>query len=197
MKLKLFAFYSAFFLATTILLVSCSKEGPAGATGPAGPAGPAGPPGTAGVPGTTGAPGAAGTANVIYSAWLNVTFTGSDSTDWEAEIPAPKLVDSILNRGEIKVYCNLGSDSTNAQFVVPLPMFDILLFGGLVTMNPYFSNQSILLLSNFNLSSQKIRNYNTLQYRYILIPGGRAARVAAGIDWNKYEEVKKYLRLPD
>jgi hypothetical protein len=197
MRHKLSAFYCTLFLAIAISFASCSKEGPAGATGPAGPAGPAGPPGAAGVPGTPGAPGAPGTANVIYSDWLNVTFTGSDSTGWEATIPAPKLVDSILNRGEIKVYWNAGSDSTNSQFILPLPVFDLFLFGDLVTMNPYFSNQSIGLISNYNLSSRKVRNYNTLQYRYILIPGGKAAREASGVDWRDYNQVKKYLRLKD
>ena len=33
------------------------------------------------------------------------------------------------------------------------------------------------------------------QYRYILIPGGKAARSA--IDWNNYAAVKKYLNLKD
>lgn len=200
MKHKLAPFYCTVIFAIAILFTSCTKEGPAGATGPAGPAGPtgaAGAPGVPGAPGTPGAPGAPGTANVVYSAWLNVTFKGADSTGWEAEVPAPQLVDSILNRGEIKVYCNLGSDSTNAKFVVPLPMFDLFLFGRLVTMNPYFSNQAITLISNVNLSSQKIRNFNYLQYRYILIPGGKAARLASGINWDKYDEVKKYLRLND
>ncbi|GEO10875.1 collagen-like triple helix repeat-containing protein [Segetibacter aerophilus] len=194
MKQKLLTIHCSLFLAIAILFASCSKEGPAGATGPAGPAGPTGAPGAPGVPG---APGAPGTANVVYSAWLNVTFTGTDSTGYDATIPAPLLVDSILNRGEIRVYLNLGSDSTNAQFVVPLPMVDFFLFNGLVTMSPYYSNKAIELASNANLSSRKIRNFNYLQYRYILIPGGKAARMESKINWDNYDEVKKYLRIPD
>lgn len=197
MKQKLLTIQCSLFLAIAMLFASCAKEGPAGATGPAGPAGPTGAAGAPGLPGAPGSPGAPGTANVIYSAWLNVTFAGSDSTGYEATIPAPQLVDSILNKGEIKVYFNLGSDSTRAQFILPLPVFDLFLFGNLVSMNPYFSNQEITLVSNANLSSRKIRNFNYLQYRYILIPGGKAARLQSGIDWNNYDEVKKYLRLPD
>jgi hypothetical protein len=197
MKQKLFSFNCTLFLAVALLFASCAKEGPAGATGATGPAGPAGPTGPGGAPGTPGAPGAPGTANVYYSAWADVNFEGSDSTGYSAEIAAPKLVDSILNRGEIKVYWNAASDSTNSQFVIPLPVFDLFLFGDLVTMNPYFSNQTITLAANYNLSSYTLRNYHYGQFRYILIPGGRAARIASGIDWNDYAQVKKYLRLKD
>ncbi|MCW3081603.1 hypothetical protein [Segetibacter sp.] len=194
MKQKILTIQCSLFLAIALLFASCAKEGPAGAAGPAGPAGPTG---AAGAPGVPGSPGSPGTANVIYSAWLNVTFAGTDSLGYEATIPAPQLVDSILNRGEMRVYCNLGSDSTRSQYVVPLPLFDLFLFGGLVTTNPYFTNQEISLISNANLSSRRIRNFNYLQYRYILIPGGKAARLASGINWDNYDEVKKYLRLPD
>jgi hypothetical protein len=195
MKHKLVPFYCTVFLAIAVLFASCAKEGPAGATGPAGPAGPTGAAGAAGVPGTNGAPGAPGTANVFYSTWLNVTFEGSDTTGFFGEITAPRLVDSIINRGEIKVYVNLGSDSTNAQVVVPLPLTEILLTGA--TIVPYFQVENITLVSDGNVSSRKIRNFNYLQYRYILIPGGRAARLASGINWENYAEVKKYLRLQD
>jgi len=196
MKLKLFAFYSAFFLATAILLVSCSKDGPAGATGPAGPAGPAGPPGAAGVPGTAGAPGAPGTANVIYSAWLDVNYTpNTDSSLWVAQVPAPLMVDSILNKGEVKVYLNAGKDSTTKNFIVPLPIYDPFAIGAII--NVYFSTQRITLAASDDMGTFTQAGAKYYQYRYILIPGGKAARVAAGINWNKYEEVKKYLRLPD
>ncbi|MDQ6814441.1 MAG: collagen-like protein [Bacteroidota bacterium] len=196
MKQKLFSINCTLILAISILFASCAKDGPAGATGPAGPAGPAGPTGAAGVPGTPGAPGATGTANVIYSAWLNVTFTGADTTGWFAQIPAPQLVDSIINKGDIKVYVNLGSDSANNQLVAPLPITDFLVTGA--TVNPYFQIQKINLVSDGNMSSRTIRTYHYLQYRYILVPGGKAGgRYANGIDWNDYAQVKKYLRLND
>lgn len=198
MKQRFFIFPFTLLLAITLLVTSCAKEGPAGATGPAGPAGPAGAAGAPGAPGaagTPGAPGAPGTANVIYSSWLNVTYTGTDTTGWFANIPAPQLVDSILNRGEIKVYFNAGSDSTNSQFILPLPIRDILLTGAIV--NPYYSNMRINLVSTAQLSSFRLRNYNYFQYRYIIIPGGKAARLATNINWDNYNEVKKYLRLAD
>src|SRR6185436_3214141 len=136
MQNKLLKITGVLIVAVSFFIISCSKEGPAGpagATGPAGAAGPAGPTGATGV------------ANVKYSNWINVTFDplDADSTAWGAEISAPLLVDSILDKGEIKVYWNLGSDSTHDQFVVDLPVFDILAFNVNVTVNPYFSYQSI------------------------------------------------------
>lgn len=182
------------FLALPLFFASCTKEGPAG---PAGPQGPAGPTGTAGAAGAQGAQGEPGTANVIYSAWLDVTFEGTDTTGWFADIPAPQLSDSILNTGTMKVYANFGSDSANSQFIVTLPVTTELFTG--VTMQPYFSNQLISLVSTANLSTVTDNGYKYFQYRYVLIPGGTAAaRNAKGtVNWNNYAEVKKYLGLKD
>jgi len=198
MKLKLFTLPCIFLLAITLMLASCAKEGPAGAQGPAGPAGPQGPAGPAGSNGAPGAPGAPGSANVIYSAWLNVTFrpASADSSVWVAEIAAPRLVDSILNKGVMKVYVNAGSDSAASQFIVTLPTYDPFVLGAIVT--PYFSPQKITLVATDDMSSFKIRNYNYLQYRYVLVPGGTSTgRLANPIDWNDYKQVKEYLGLRD
>src|ERR1017187_515047 len=98
MKQKSLPISAILFLIITVIIFSCSK-------GPAGPTGPAGATGASGATGTT------GTANVIYSAWLNVTFQqDANDTNLYAQITAPKLTDSILNLGDIKVYFNSGSD---------------------------------------------------------------------------------------
>ena len=121
-------------LAVVLIIASCSKEGPAGAagaTGPAGPQGPAGANGTVG-DGTNRPTGPTGTANVIYSDWLNVGYGGpvnpinNGDTPYIAGIAAPKLVDSILSRGEIKVYMNWGT--RGSADVVPLPLYDPIYF---------------------------------------------------------------------
>ena len=132
MKQKILTIPCILLLAITVIIASCSK-GPAGATGAAGAQGPAG------STGNTGATGATGTANVIYSPWMDVTFQGSDTTGWQGQITAPKLVDSILNKGAIKVYFNAGSDSTNSQIVLALPVNDPFLFNVLVRINPYYT----------------------------------------------------------
>lgn len=190
MKRNLFRTSYCLLLAIPLFFASCAKTGPAG---PAGPVGPAGPTGAAGPAGAPGAPGSPGTANVIYSSWLDVTFQGTDSTGWGAEIPAPQLVDSILNQGDVKVYLNLGSIDTST--VVPLPFTT---FSGIL-INPFFSRGLISLVSNANAGTVTENGVKYLQYRYVLIPGGTAAgrMPNGGIDWNNYAEVKKYLGLKD
>lgn len=200
MKFNLFRTSYCLLLALPLLIVSCTKEGPTGPAGPAGAQGPAGPAGAAGAPGAPGTKGDPGTANVIYSDWLDVTFEGSDTTGWFADIPAPQLVDSILNRGEIKVYANFGSDSANNQAVVALPItYELLVTGGAI-VHPYFQNQLITILSTVNLSTVTDNGNKYFQFRYILIPGGTAAgRKPNGtvVNWNNYAEVKQYLGLKD
>jgi hypothetical protein len=196
MKQKILSMPFILLLAITVIIVSCKK----GDTGPAGAAGAQGP---AGSTGNTGATGATGTANVIYSPWLNVTFTGTDTTGWQAQIAAPKLVDSILNKGEIKVYFNAGSDSANSQFVLALPVFEPFLFNIPVKINSYFTPQLIVLFSDNDVSSFTDNGNHYFQYRYILIPGGTTALPVSvngtkkSINWNNYNEVKAYLGLKD
>src|SRR5215203_3501906 len=177
-------------IALTILLYACSKEGDQGPAGPAGPAGATGAAGTKGDPGT---------ANVIYSAWLDVTYlpdtihTGAliDTLGYYADIPASTLTNAILTSGEMKVYLNLGTAAT--PFVVPLPYVD--LYQG-ITITPTFFLQTIELYSNIPASTITTAP-KRLQYRYILIPGGVAGRTANKINWNNYAEVKAYLGLKD
>ncbi len=178
-------------VAVAMLFNACSKEGPAGpagakgdqgAPGPGGPAGPAGP---------------AGTANVIYSAWLKVTFqedrnqAGDTLYGYYADVPAPKLTKDILNMGEVKVYFNYGTAAT--PIIEALPITD--LFGGLLISATYLEGK-ISLYSNANASSATVSGQERFQYRYILIPGGTTARKAS-VDWNDYKAVQQYLGLKD
>lgn len=212
MRLKFLTIPSIFFLAITVIIAGCSKDGDAGPAGPAGPPGPAGPAGGAGLPGTPGAPGAPGTANVIYSAWLDVEFEADtfraagnvlDTAGFFAEIVAAKLVDSILQKGEIRVYLNANTPAT--PFVVPLPFTDLYTSLGVLTINPFFSLNSIFMYSDADASTFTIpagpnAGQKAWQYRYILIPGGTAGRSASGgkkVDWNNYKEVQQYLGLKD
>ena len=161
---------------------SCKK----GDTGPAGPAGPAGPTGAAGAAGPKGD---TGTANVIYSAWLDAAFTRPDTNSaYTATITAPKLDANMLAKGEIKVYANL--NYVASPVVYPLPYFD----GGSI-LNVAFQVGTITLIATDDFSTGTNATGKYFQYRYILIPGGKAARSA--IDWNNYAEVKKYLNLKD
>jgi hypothetical protein len=176
-------------------MVSCSKDGPAGATGPAGPAGPGGPAGPAGPAGQT------GTANVIYSDWLDVTFdtvwnqTRDTVLAYTATIPAPKLDSAILTTGEVKVYMNV--NSANDPVVYPLPIFDLYELAGVLNVNLYFYIGGIDLYATHDPSTFTDNNIKYYQFRYILIPGGTHAKTMKPINWNNYKEVQAYLGLKD
>ena len=174
---------------------SCKK----GDTGPAGPAGPAGPTGAAGAAGPKGD---TGTANVIYSAWLDAkylpdTFTNTtthllDTAGFYMDAKnITKLTATILNTGEIKVYVNASTAAT--PVVWPVPYWDPYTQWSIV---PQFALQEIFLYADVDFSTGlNNAGVKIFQWRYILIPGGKAARSA--IDWNNYAEVKKYLNLKD
>ncbi len=196
MKKLTFKITAMAFVAVSVLFSSCSKEGPAGPAGPAGAAGPGG------AQGPAGAKGDAGTANVIYSAWLDVAYeadtlhedngTKIDTIGFIATIDAPQLDNAILTSGEIKAYVNLNSAAE--PVIAPIPYFSI--FDG-VSIEPVYYLNSIELYSNLDASTVTAQGVKFRQYRYILIPGGVAARKASSIDWNDYNQVKKYLNLKD
>lgn len=199
MKQRILALPLSVLAAAILLIAGCSK-GPKGDTGPAGPQGPQG---------STGSTGPAGSANVIYSAWLNVTFQTFTDTNVIAAIPAPELSDSILNSGLIKLYYNAGSDAPGGQTVLPLPINEPFLFtdtsNNPVTLiaNPYFSLDTIYVIANYDLSSYQQGGYNFSQFRYIIVPGGVAGlptKIGAAkkpLDWNNYNAIKQYFGIKD
>jgi hypothetical protein len=182
-----------FLVAIAISFSSCSKEGPVGPQGEQGPQGAQGAQGSQGDPGT---------ANVIYSNWLNVSFDADtvhngaviDTIGFYSTIEAAGLDNSILTSGEIKVFLNLGT--ADDAYVVPLPYFSP--YNG-ITIEPSFYVGNIDIYSNIDAGTAQDQSGNIFQqYRYILIPGGTAARKSGSqVDWNDYASVKKYLNLKD
>ena len=203
-KTNVLGIVSGLMLVLAVGFTSCTKEGAAGPKGDTGATGAQGNPGAQGPQGTSGT-----SANVYYSAWTNVTFKPDsmwntsrnkyDTIGYKASIAAPKLVDSILQKGEIKVYATVPDlvHTTNGTAVtVPLPFFDYnyMLIGQGVSITPGFKLNQISLYADFNATTWT--NPVVFQYRYILIPGLTTGRVQ-GVNWDNYEEVKKYLGLKD
>lgn len=187
MKSNLLAIPGSLLIAIALFFASCTKEGPAGPAGPAGPQGPAGP------TGAIGATGPAGTANVFYSNWLDVPFTpNEDSSTWTGQITATRLDSSIIQRGDIKVYVNIGTVASPT--IAPLPL-DALAFGLILT--PLYQVGRIVLLASDDASTEGVTTQKTFQYRYILIPGGTSTGRMATVNWNDYNAVKAYLGLKD
>lgn len=182
-------------LSLALFIVSCQK-------GDAGPAGPAGTQGPQGATGSTGPKGDTGTANVIYSAWLDVVYiadtfrsTGNvlDTAGYYTNITAAKLTNAILTSGEIKVYWNAGTPT--APVVLPLPYSDLVY--DFISIQPafYLNRINLYATDNYGTFTQNNLKYN--QYRYILIPGAVPGFAAQPVDWNDYNKVKAYLGLKD
>lgn len=191
MKPRLYS-YLAIVLASAVLVYSCKK----GDTGPAGPAGPAGAAGAAGAPGPKGD---TGTANVIYSAWTDVSYTPiitdtgtpakPDTLYYLGYILAPKLTSDVISKGEISTYFN--ANTAASPDVFPLPYTDIL-FRGLTIQVDYLVD-TIYLSANFNASTSTQSGVKFGQYRYIIIPGS----VPASANKKDYNSIKNYFKLPD
>jgi hypothetical protein len=142
-----------------------------------------GPAGEQGEQGEKGDKGDVGTANIIYSAWQNITFDANGF----ATIAAPKITADILNKGEVKVYVNVNTAADPAIAVLPLTL-PINATTTFVFESPLISVGSIELSCSHVLSN--------LPVRYVIIPGGVSAR-AVSVNWADYNEVKKYLGIND
>jgi hypothetical protein len=195
------------------VLISCAKDGatgPAGANGATGPAGPAGPIG----PG-----GATGSANVIYSNWITSPYSSRDTTvDGTClrirHLDAPSLSAAILDKGTMITYMRVGSIGPYA-----LP-YTSDAGGATNTVNCIYNQQKIFVYRHtfntcrFNSGIAPafpgqpvlVNLPQSLEYRYILIPGavsgGRfISGPAAGYTSDQlkampYEQIRNLMKIP-
>ncbi|MFY7879795.1 MAG: hypothetical protein ACOVP6_06970 [Lacibacter sp.] len=205
-------------------------QGPAGATGPQGPAGPqgiqgpagpTGPIGPQGPAGATGPQGPAGTAaQVIYSAWVTSPFNSRDTTiDGTCvrirHLNAPSLSANILNQGVQITYMRVGSIG---PYMLP---YTSDAGGATNTVNCIYNLQKIFVyrhtLNTCRFTSAVPEAYpgqpvlinlpQSLEYRYILIPGlvsgGRlASGPASGYSESQlrkmtYQQLTSLLGIPE
>lgn len=123
--------------------------------------------------------GPAGTANVQYSAWTSVAFSGS-GTSYVGNLTAPAITQEVLDKADIRVYWKVGSQ------VLALPYAQNIA-GTTYSVHQRFYLGRIELLASYSLSSQEMR--------YVIIPGGAPVRL--GLDLDDYDAVKKAFNLPD
>ncbi len=223
MKKTFLSFTAAIIIA--FLFISCKGDtGPAGATGPAGPAGAtgaAGPAGSNGTNGANGANGAPGTdAQVVYSAWVTSPFNSRDTTiDGTCvrvrHINAPSLTTAILTSGTMITYMRVGS-------IGPYQLPYVSDAGGATNqVNCIYNLQKIFVYrhtyNTCRFTSAIAEAYpgqpvminlpQSLEYRYILIPGlisgGRfvsgpfAGYSESQLRAMSYEQVKDLLQIPE
>jgi hypothetical protein len=180
---------SVLVLFVALFFTACKK-------GDNGPQGETGATGATGANGAAGATGKTGTGNIVYSAWMDVEFGAIDTVTYGALIDAPKIADSIIQKGEVKVYWNVNSAASPT--IVTLPYYDAGLLLGIpdLALAQYVKVGKIYLYSNYDLSSFTANTGDKVgQYRYLIIPGAIAARSA--VNWNDYKQVQQYLGLKD
>lgn len=151
-----------------------------------------------GAPGLTGPAGPAGTANVIYSEWASAPAATSTTIDGTlgntTSIAVPQLTQEILNQGTVMVY---GKFSTT---IFPLPYVSTA-GGSANTLTFYPELNSIKLFRFKHDGSGGVSIPTSLQFRYIIIPGGTPVPTGkqAKLFFNKmtYSEMCHYLQIPE
>lgn len=181
-----------YLLFTAVLLFSgCADDGDVG------------PKGDKGDQGDTGEQGETGTANVIYSEWfaLNTAtnkfakFVNVSSNKLVYEFDAPDITQEVVERGLVVAFFRLDG------YTYTLPFLYI--------YNIHFELHAIavskLQISFYEEGFQA--NDNSTQivedeplFRYIIIPGENpisTSRASSPVDYNDYEAVKAYYKIPD
>jgi Collagen triple helix repeat (20 copies) len=221
-------FFAVALLSASLLagMISCTgpigPEGPAGATGPNGATGSQGPVGATGPQGpigATGPQGPAGPSDVSYSPWFTQQAAGiSEDTTIDGtcvrlrKITRPDLTADVINKSMIVVYMRVGS---LGPYALPY-MSD----AGGATNQVHFTLRQVGELQVYRHTFNTCR-FNSgiaeaypgqpvlvnlpqsLQYRYVVIPGAVALAGAnaktENIDWQSmpYEEIKARFNIPD
>ena len=177
----------AVLLFTGAFFTSC-KDGEAGAIGPAGPAGPTGPAGPAGPTGATGpagAPGQDGNANVIQ-----ITFGSKVHSGVEISYTLTGVTQAVLNKSAYFTYVNPGN-----SFWYSLPGTTA---GGTKEYRTYVQAGASGTPSLFVNRVAGTGSETFTATRVVVIPASALSNGRkASVDYNNYQEVKKYYNLPD
>jgi hypothetical protein len=179
------------------LIISIGCEGPTGNDGPAGAQGPQG------EVGPQGPQGPEGTANVIYSDWI-----GFDVSNWseansafgqmrrDYPVMETAINDEILSMGTVAVYVRIPGNASIQDKVFYLPWI-------------YNLTKGVAQRLAFELSPQTINIYlhdlvdqsadpgtfgNVVEYRYVIIPGGTAAKQVFA-NFSNYQETMEFYSI--
>jgi hypothetical protein len=136
-----------------LLFFACKKE--AGPTGPAG---------------ANGTNGKDGNANVYYSNWHYLTTTWGDTNIDNTSLKynrdsAAVITQGILDSGAVLVYFNYGAG------VFPLPYTSYA--GGAVNTMNFILGLKQIIYTRFTHDNSASAGVGGLQWRYIVIPGGK------------------------
>jgi hypothetical protein len=163
MKQKHFYQFALLVTMVVLILLGCTKQGPAGAAGATGPQGPQGSNGSTGPTGPGGPKGDTGTANVIYSKW-DSSFIGTFDI-WEM----PQITQGFLDSGVVLVYFR---NSAHEIFQLNYSVGTFYIY--------YYTIPSYIYLNASN--GANLANY---AFRFVLIPGARAIGTSLQKDYKQ------------
>jgi hypothetical protein len=166
----------AFCIIAGILITGCEPK--AGDPGPEGDTGAQGPRGETGAQGPKGD---VGTANVIYSPWTNVTFSGSGSL-YTGNLTTPRITQEVLDKADIRVYWSEGGR------ILTLPYAETL-GGATCTVHQRIYVGRVEFRASYAICTQ--------QFRYVIIPGGTPTGRLASVDLTDYAAVKEAFNILD
>ncbi len=113
-----------------------------------------------GTTGPAGAPGPAGPDSVVYSNWITLSFTYNPNDSlYEDTLSAPTITEGILDSGIILTYIEF-PDANNVSHIQPVSALNYII-------SEDYTVGQINIISTQDLSD--------LQYRYVTIPGSKAA----------------------
>jgi len=141
--------------------------------------------------GDTGPKGDTGNANVMYSPWLSVKYSMTipqpNDTVYIATINAPQITDSVISKGDVRIYVNTNTSASPEIMSLPYSTFII----------PFISKGKIELdaVDDFSTFTQSGATY--LQYRYVIIQGSSQIPGRLAVNLNDYNSVKQYYKIPD
>ncbi|KQC00182.1 collagen-like protein [Pedobacter sp. Hv1] len=140
-----------------------------------------------------------GTANVKYSGWATSTDpinVGYGKTSIRsARINTTAITPAIINSGVVLVYARRNSDLILPGGTTPLPFsYDLSVVENIkATVN--FSLGTSVIYINTTTSNNSLYAEATLEYRYVVIPGGVAIAAAKNINLNDLQAVEKYFNI--
>jgi hypothetical protein len=174
-----------------ITFVSCSDGDP----GPAGSAGPQGQAGATGATGPQGEKGDPGTANVIYSAWMDVEWNGINDPEYKTmKIEEPLLTSEFLDKGGVTLFfIRAVEDDVTVVLPTPYQLGNVHLFGAAQIVSGVSSVGLVASSTDGSTISESM--FAGLEVRYVLIPGGTLT-TGGRIDLS-YESVKSQYNIPD
>jgi len=135
-----------------------------------------------------------GSSDVLYSGWTYAKAFSDTTVDNSAlrvgYITAKSLTTPILNSGTILVYLTYGG----GVFSLPYTNYA----GGKNNTINYMPLFNRIVITRFTADNSKSVALSTLlQYRYVIIPGGKLISSMPKKDLDNYELIKKTFNIPD